>query len=96
MRPDRDPRGVSCGQKVCVDPADSKPGQAMPPDEVQHLIVGRDRQGRELAEQINRRTGLSKMPERQFADDEGMRHHGAILELANQLRDGASEMIDPG
>ena len=68
----------------------------MPPDELQHLSVGRDRQGRELAEQINSRTGLSKLPERPLTDDEGMRHHGAILELADQFRDGASEMIDPG
>jgi hypothetical protein len=56
VRPDRDPGGMSCGEKVCVDPADFKSGQVMPPDEIQYLIVGRDRQGRELAEQVNSRT----------------------------------------
>lgn len=86
---------MSCGQEVCINPADPAPGKVVSPDELQHLIVGGDLQGRELAEQINSLGGLSKLAKRQLTDNEGMRHHGAVTELANQLWNGSSKVIDP-
>jgi hypothetical protein len=67
----------------------------MSSDELQHLILWGDLQGRELAEQINSLGGLSKMAKGQLTENEGMRHHGAVTELANQLRNGSSKVIDP-
>jgi len=85
-----------CGrQKVRIDPADSRPHEAMSFDERQRFVVRRRDDRRELSQEMEHVGTLREIAARQLAHDERMRSDLTLLEEGFEPRVAVSKVIDP-
>jgi hypothetical protein len=61
----------------------------------QHIVVGRDVQRRQLAQEIHGLDAVLEVAQCQLADHEGMGRDGTFFEIVDQIRKGSTEVIDP-